>query len=370
MSSGTGLASEISEILEAYTESPEYRTAVETWQLEVTRAGISLDNTSKVGFEAALDLVHNITRQIVLVGFAVIVDGRVVPEANINWNEEESEWTTSANGEAFICMFMQPVLIAGTWRLGSYGSAALSIWHQLSGMMSNLAARDTFNSIPSVYTTVNPNMTPGDSIAPSFIAARGNQANAASIEADHTTVARRHDLLGELMEQSQKIRQFSRIPLVAGGGFEQEAPKQHMEFFVTDGQVSAGEGRHLNGPVSDFNRLMRTLRQSLFQSLGVPPQILGENVNSERLAGSTQITTQAIRIHNVRLVDMRARINGTLDEMGIVVRPFASESDIIRFRHAFKPEVHRALLAASIGIPEEFLIDDTTMIDVDSTNTE
>jgi hypothetical protein len=50
--------------------------------------------------------------------------------------------------------------------------------------------------------------------------------------------------------------------------------------------TSVGEARHLQAPVSDMNRLIKHYVHSFYQALGVPPQKLGENVNSERLAGS------------------------------------------------------------------------------------
>ncbi len=46
-----------------------------------------------------------------------------------------------------------------------------------------------------------------------------------------------------------------------------------------------GEARHLQAPVADMNRLVKHYVHSFYQALGVPPQKLGENVNSERLAG-------------------------------------------------------------------------------------
>ena len=61
--------------------------------------------------------------------------------------------------------------------------------------------------------------------------------------------------------------------------------KRHDELFVTDGMSIGTEARHLYGPVSDFNRLIRTYDHDLLMAAGVPPQKLGMNVNSERLAG-------------------------------------------------------------------------------------
>ena len=49
--------------------------------------------------------------------------------------------------------------------------------------------------------------------------------------------------------------------------------------------TSVGEARHLQAPVADMNRLVRHYVHSFYQALGVPPQKLGENINSERLAG-------------------------------------------------------------------------------------
>ena len=53
--------------------------------------------------------------------------------------------------------------------------------------------------------------------------------------------------------------------------------KRHDELFVTDGFSIGTEARHLYGPVSDFNQLIRTYDHDLLMAAGVPPQKLGTN---------------------------------------------------------------------------------------------
>ena len=77
-------------------------------------------------------------------------------------------------------------------------------------------------------------MTPGDSLTPSFIAARGRALGAA--DPDYSTSDRRHELLGDLMRRSNGLRSHGDV-FMAGQGFpvDSSAPKLHSEHFVTDG---------------------------------------------------------------------------------------------------------------------------------------
>lgn len=87
---------------------------------------------------------------------------------------------------------------------------------------------------PQVFTSVNPSVTPGDSLTPSFIAARGRATGTA--DPDYSTSDRRHELLGDLMRRSNGLRSHGDV-FMAGQGFpvDSSAPKLHSEHFVTDG---------------------------------------------------------------------------------------------------------------------------------------
>ena len=144
-------------------------------------------------------------------------------------------------------------LPAGTYACSPFGrhtgSAALPVWYHLSALTENMRRRDAFNSAHTVFTSVNPSMTPGDSLTPSFIAARGRAVGAA--DPDYTTSDRRHELLGDLMRRSNGLRSHGDV-FMAGQGFpvDSRAPKLHSEHFVTDGKHPPAQtilvGRHRN----------------------------------------------------------------------------------------------------------------------------
>ena len=234
-------------------------------------------------------------------------------------------------------------------------------------MISLHRQRDRFNSLPTMYTNANPNIVTGDLVRPAFIAPRAASVIIGSSgvqggQPDHTSLARRYELLESLMRQSRELRTFSRTPFAAGAGFPEAIASEHNEFMISDGQVMAGEARHLQPPVSDFGRHFQKLRQMLFQTLGVPPQALGENVNSERLAGSAAITDLAIRLYYQRITAYRDRINDLIRPLKCSIRPFVSESDVVRYAPLFKPDVHRELIATALGVPVDFLVDNTQII--------
>ena len=355
--------SQIDEVIDAFTKSPEYRLSIDTWFSEVIRGGIVIEPDSKFDETHFTELISGIVRQLVLVGFCVIdiKNLKVKSRTTITWDVQRRSWSAGAEDDTTICIVSPPVAIGNGdgLTLTSFGAAALPIYKHFDGLIKHSQKRDAFNSMPSLYTTPNPNIGNGDIVRPAFITTRGPGG---VDQPDHTTVGRRYELLENLMERSRELRTFSRTPLVTGGGFPEAKETVHNEFLVTDGQVMATEARHLQAPVGDFNRLFSKLRQMLLQTLGVPPQTLGENVNSERLAGSAAISNQALRLHAQRVAYYRDQINKTLEEYGCTIRPFVQESDVIKYALLFRADVHRELFASALGIPPQFLIEDTRYI--------
>lgn len=353
------MTSELESVYRAFSLSPQIRLAVETWQTSVLEAGVEAktqEDSERIRF-----LLLDVIRQLVLAGFAVVVDGAVDASAVIQWNQDQKTWTTDAteDSEATICIFMPPARLKDRTVLSSYGASALHVFEKLDHIERNMMLRDSLNSSRSVYTVVNPNLTPGDALTPSFLAPRSNPSGAA--DADYTTSIRRHELLRELAKHTESVREGDvESQMVAGGGFPIDSRvKRHEENFVTDGMAIGNEARHLHGPVSDMNRLLRTYDHDLLMAAGVPPQKLGMNVNSERLAGSEMISSQAIRNFDSRVRELRAVVNQMIMPLGVEIRPSVPYSVLVQHASMFKPEVHRELLSSSLGIPAEYLVDDT-----------
>ena len=129
-----------------------------------------------------------------------------------------------------------------------------------------------------------------------------------------------------------------------------------------------GEARHLQAPVADMNRLVKHYVHSFYQALGVPPQKLGENVNSERLAGyvgtaphrqpqgsvyvpgwayptvcrSEMISSEALWTHEARVRDLRDVVNATLEVLGISLRPSVRYRVLVQHPELFDPEKYTA----------------------------
>lgn len=350
-------------VYKAYKMCPEYKLAVDTWCAEIMRGGIAEGDVVSIGISKFDDIVISVIRQLVLVGFAVLDKKTlcVKPRAVLNWNHQDATWISPSEDD-MVCIVSAPVGFSSDCGTGhlltSPGASALPIYEQLSALNANHRQRDAFNSTPAMYTTPNPQLSTGDLVTPSFIAPRSSGRNAP--DPDETTVGRRYELLMALQHKTSELRRYSRAPLMAGGGFpEAQHASVHTEYMLTDGQVSASEARHLSSSVSDHVRLFSKLRQVLLQTLGVPPQVLGENVNSERLAGSSEITDQAVRLHALQVARYRDSINTLMEPTGYTIRPFVPEADVIRYASMFRPEIHRELFASAVGVPVQFLVDDT-----------
>ena len=360
------MSKEYPAVYAAFEESPQLRLAVETWQTAILEAG--LDSTSDVDLEQIRYFLLDVVRQLILVGFAVVVDGVVDASADVTWDDKEKQWKSISENdeEATLCMFMPPARFPSGSVLSSYGASASRVWEQLNHIEQNMRRRDALNSIRSVFTVVNPNLTPGDALTPSFIASRSNPN--AHVDADYTTDIRRHELLRKLAAQTERYRENGTdSQLIAGGGFPIDSTqKRHEENLVTDGLSIGNESRHLHGPVPDMNRMLRGMYHNLFMAAGVPPQKLGMNVNSERLAGSELISSQAIRSFDARVREVRAIINTLLEPLGVTIRPAVPYNILVQHADMFEPDIHRRLLSSTLGIPEEYLVR-TTEVSVDET---
>lgn len=187
---------------------------------------------------------------------------------------------------------------------------------ELFRLNQQLQMRDLLNSKPTVYTRISKQIgTSSSSAVPWF------QNAHAAMQVD---VLEQPTDLNDLIEnRADTIRALDRITTsaraansqTAVGGAPLETRPQHKEHIVSDGR-DMDEARHLNQDTEIIHYTVERLGHEIQFSFGCPPQVLGKNINSERMASSNRLTELALnhfRTHTRKLKDMLAEVFKALD---------------------------------------------------------
>jgi len=242
---------------------------------------------------------------------------------------------------------------------------------QLAALVKNFVQRDRLNSENTVYTSVSDqlkqqngsdrqwfrNVTSGDALP----------SRAPDIDSNfHTLMHRR----AQTIEGLDAITNIARARNAGhGGGFgnvgdtSQGSPPplaHHSEHVVSDGR-SYTEARQL-GSLPDSKLLFDELKHSILFSFGVPPQALGRNINSERIASSNRLTEMAITTYTSFISLLRDRIGeairfGTETPSGsfVAFSVCLAQYELDRLRPYMKDTVCMTMTARCYQIPESFL---------------
>lgn len=188
-------------------------------------------------------------------------------------------------------------------------------------LISNMMRRDSYNSAPTVYTTISNNIGANQSTSRPWF----NQVHSAMVPGQ---VTGRVDFRALVQQRSETIESLRRITeqarrnqaVSAGPGkmlADDDAAPDHAEHIVTDGR-DAREARHLQQDNEIVHYVTERTSFVVLQLLGVPPQALGQNINSERLASSNRLTEMSIqhfRVNCAVLKDLIVNVfkNNSLD---------------------------------------------------------
>ena len=157
-------------------------------------------------------------------------------------------------------------------------------------------ARDDFNSVPTIYTSIIDKLKSQNGSAAQWFANVNSgdvvQTRAQDIDSNFSNlVAQRASTIKQLDSITAMVRQ-SKATSKLGGKPQTASGANHDEHSVSDGRAFA-ESRHLVAAADSF-QTRESLVSSVLFSFGVPPQVIGKNINSERLASSNRLTERAI----------------------------------------------------------------------------
>lgn len=253
--------------------------------------------------------------------------------------------------------FRDPVFLATKkYIIPSALRAAAPTIAKLEEMIVNFSNRDKHNSAHTGFAVVNPNLATMGSGQTWFA---GRDAQADSSIAPY--LARKMDFKQIVEERSKTIRMLGEQTAISRQQLKQDtdpidSPQvDHTEHIVTDGYtfrqaealLSLGNAQH------HYDRL----ETSILFSLGVPPQALGKNINSERLASSNTLTQASLKVFNgtVRrfkhaaqdILTRASNTKGTYIAFSTCVQA-AELQDLIPY---LKPDHAQHLLACAHHIP-------------------
>ena len=213
---------------------------------------------------------------------------------------------------------------------------ASSVLH--SKLMQHVQSRDEMNTRPSVFTAVSDRIKTGagSQLKPWFDATTAHNAmvtqggHGASALDFEQVVENRLQTITTLQEMSAKARENTRRmyadavnPMGMRSLHEPPPPEQnHEEYLITDGMQFA-QVDYRRAPEDLLQLLDRTSNDVLFQ-YSVPPQVLGKNINSERLASSNRLSELAVRKYSVSVKIIRDNLQICLENISAVIGDGAS----------------------------------------------
>ena len=161
---------------------------------------------------------------------------------------------------------------------------------RLCKIEANWLRRDEFNSRPGAFVSVSSNLRPVGNSKYHWFSASGEHPLATNPTADTF-----NDLVSARAEAVTRLEEATHMEVEAidaarqGGGLlavadRAPATKEHGEFVVSDGR-DYKESKALPSSI-DARQQFGQARHDVLNSLGIPPQALGETVNSERTAAN------------------------------------------------------------------------------------
>jgi len=206
------------------------------------------------------------------------------------------------NGESWeTCVLEAPLYMRSTnhLRLRSGSQRAALLTRRLDAIDRHWDMRDERNSTPSVYTTVSDKLVSQNgsdkmwfkSVNTSDIVhTRANDidSNFSNLVSQRAETIRNLDSITSMARTSSSTKRAK----LGGEPIANQMGIEHDEHVVSDGRTFS-EQRHLLGPADALPTREGVVSAVMF-SFGVPPQVIGKNINSERLASSNRLTEMAV----------------------------------------------------------------------------
>lgn len=213
-------------------------------------------------------------------------------------------------------------------RPDGYVARAYRDAEQLEIIRTNLIKRDLHNSTPAVFTFVDNasfqtrGRAGGQGWLSSGLDIDNNMEGATrSLTYDDLIAARSEMVQSAAMATDRESAPRSMVGAGLPMGLPSDEPQEesemnHKEHVLTDGRKMTAT-RHLNGP-EQYLLLYQRYRQTIFQTLGIPPQALGESVSAERVGSNHRSTSEVLEAWTIRKAMIRKLLQPALTVAGLV----------------------------------------------------
>lgn len=226
--------------------------------------------------------------------------------------------------------------------------------------------RDILNSRPACFVQVSPTLQNNGHPKPWFRSVQNNEY-LDNFEEDlnqggddvQRLIRDRVTVINELGSSTEGIRKKRRIETNEIPQVQVDSQhREHAEHIVTDG-FEARETRSLQS-LSDNLNFVQRLQQLLLQMLKVPPAAIGSNINTERLASSSQLVARSLLGYHAYVKQLQKIVAKVFQEAG------ESEGDYVHFKRTLtafqlqqvapylKQEKYLECTALAYNIPEEW----------------
>lgn len=243
-------------------------------------------------------------------------------------------------------------------------SAVKDVAEQLNRHRGLFLDRDILNSRPACFVQVSDKLQNNGHPKPWFRNVHNDyidnfeeDLNQGGDDVDRL-IKNRVQVINELGQSTQSIRKKRRLgtpgPTVLTDGEE----KQHAEHIVTDGF----EGRETKSLQSLADNLLfvSKLQQQLYQMLKVPPAAIGSNINTERLASSSQLVARSLIGYHTYVDQLKKLLTKVFEDAG------EDEDDHVYFKRTLtsfqlqqvapylKDTKHMESIALAYDVPKEW----------------
>lgn len=282
-----------------------------------------------------------------------------------------------------LLMFSEPHIIkpSGTVIFNSMSANAYELSIKFQRSMQNTMERDYINSRINVLTQFSKNFGTMPGSTKSFIqpAVQNSMMAVPSnvFEDADEAIRNRAEAALAISKATQRLRAKTYRAYEQTAAFnsrdvraKREAPKpqRHEEHLITDAQ----EGKQvafLQGPANIEPHMERLENAILFAYL-IPPQALGKNINSERIAASNRLAESAIERYDTMIRRLRRHIQTALtrtsreiashyidepNELHIVMRPCISEYSLSSLMPILETKMAAELSACVHDVPMHYI---------------
>ena len=312
-------------------------------------------------------------------------------EMTVDWDREYHTWrfSHSSGGEIRaedgwnLLMFSEPHIVqpGGTIIFSSMAAHAYELSAKFQRSMQSTMARDETNSKISVLTQFAKNFGTMPGSTKSFIQPAVQNSMMAVprnvFEDADEAIRNRAEAALAISKATEKLRAktyraYEQTASLSNRDVrsKREAPKpcRHDEHLITDAQ----EGKqvaYLRGP-ENLEPHMERLENAILFAYLIPPQALGKNINSERIAASNRLAESAIERYETMIRQVRKHLQTALtrtsreiashyiegpNELHIVMRPCVSEYSLSMLEPILDTRMAAELSACVHDIPEHYI---------------